>query len=138
MDHNLTIEEDAAAHVQHLENILNVFTMYHKKWYNQSHETSIFDGVNLNEKNSTSLMMESFYSEMFKFQTAQHDVRLTTIYDSDDLSSEERDSFDELYFLKIDNELTKVSPRLFALVSYVATLNWTEMNWMIIPAKRQN
>ena len=119
-----------------IEDIMNVFTVYHQQWYNQEKATNMFTGVDYSKKNSTTLMMESLYNEMHKYKEAESNPRLITIYDPDDMSMEEKSRLDEMYLLDIDSVATKFSPRLFPLVSYVATLDWRNLRWRITPIRR--
>lgn len=138
-----TVPEDVELDFDSPENadtralMLNIFIKYHQRWYKQSSNTGFLTGTDAMKKNSTSHMMESFYTELLKFKAAKKE--LTSVYEPGSVSKEEKDKFDELYLLTIDDKLTHFSPRMLSLIHHLAvkhTDDWSTIDWDIIPAKR--
>lgn len=110
--------------------LMNVFMCYYKKLFAKTGE-HMFSNVNYDEIDSTNRCMELFYEEMFKCQRHPEE-EYYEICDAGDLDIAE---VEELYTLEIDGVQQKECRGLLPLLKYVATLDWLNINWAVIPLR---
>lgn len=117
-------------------NFLNIYLWYFKHLFNQKKSMHMFEGINYEKDDSTNRCLELLYEEVEKYKEAKDDITKITLYNPDEINI---NNCQELYVLIINNEHKKVCQTLIPLIRYLATdetNKWTEMNWMIVPLKK--
>lgn len=117
--------------------IMNIFQTYYKILFKKEKNINMFDGINLEDETSTNRSLELFYEHIFKYKDYENknQIQFIELYDEDDEDVMKINS-DELYALLIDNNISKLSPSLFSVISYLANnYNWRNTIWKIINLK---
>lgn len=117
--------------------IMNIFQTYFKILFKKEKNVNMFDGINIEDETSTNRSLELFYEHIFKYKDYENknQIEFIELYDEDDEDVMKLNS-DELYALLIDNNISKLSPSLFSVISYLANnYNWRNTIWKIINLK---
>lgn len=117
--------------------IMNIFQTYYKILFKKENNVNMFDGINFDDETSTNRSLELFYEHIFKYKDYENKnkIEFIELYDEDDDDVVKLNS-DELYALLIDNNIIKLSPSLFSIMSYLANnYNWRNKIWKIINLK---
>jgi hypothetical protein len=115
---------------------VNIFQVYYKTLFNKEENNSMLNGVDPKNKTSTNRSMELFYEALSKYNTAEQsgNINFSTIYDPKQI---DLNSFDEIYALKLDGAITKLSPSLFGIITYIAHyVDWINDGWAIVSLKQ--
>ena len=114
--------------------LLNVYNCYYKQLHQKKQESTLFEDVNMESDDSTNKCLEFLYEEMFKYKkslVADKDF----LYDPSD-SEVDINKWEEMYALYIEEEHKYVCKYILPLLHYVASLDWTLLNWNIRPLKK--
>lgn len=116
---------------------LNIHQTYFKHLYNKDGEESIFEDVDLKRDNDTTRSMEFFFDAIHTYKTKlKTEPEFCDIYDVSHMQNGKIDNFTSMYMLKLDNKYHKLSPSLFAIITYIAHyVKWKTANWQIISIK---
>lgn len=114
-------------------NLLNIYTCYFKQLFRRNQGETLFDHVDYDKKNSTNKCMEFLYDEINKFNESTIEDK-DILYEPDDISVD-INKCTELYTLYINSEPLYLSKFLLPLFQYLATIDWYNIEWSIIPIK---
>lgn len=116
---------------------LNIHQIYFKHLYNKDNEEHMFEDVKLDKDNDTSRSMEFFFDALHTYKTKlESEPEFCDIYDIKHMQNGNINKFNSMYVLKLDDKYHKLSPSLFAIITYIAHyINWKTANWHIISIK---
>lgn len=114
-------------------NLINIFNCYFKKLFERKESDHMFEGINLEDSDSTNRCLEFLYEEVFKFNNS-NDEDKDTLYDPDD-DQLDINKCNELYILCIDHSPVYVCKFLLPLLQYLGEQDWLEIDWSIMPLK---
>ena len=114
-------------------NLLNIYNCYYKQLHNKSNDSTLFDNIDYDNDESTNKCLEFLYEEIFKFKKCTDEDK-DILYEPNNKEIK-IDNWDEMHVLYINNEPKYVSKFLITLLQYLATIDWTEINWKINPFK---
>ena len=117
--------------------IMNIFQTYYKILFKKDKNVNMFDCINIEDETSTNRSLELFYEHIFKYKDYENKnkIEFIELYNEDDEDVMKLNS-DELYALLIENNISKLSPSLFSIISYLANnYNWRTTIWKIINLK---
>lgn len=114
-------------------NLLNIYTYYYKQINNKDNKITMFDGINYEEHDSTNKCMETLYEEMYKYSSSEQKDK-DVLYMPEEVNLLNL-NISEAYMLYINNESKYVCRFLLPLLFYLASENWIEMKWFIVPFK---
>lgn len=114
---------------------LNVFLCYFKNLFAENKDAHMFTGIDYNKNESTTRCLEFIYNELYKYQEVENqDPTRTKLLP---ISKVDLDKFEELYILLINGEQKYMCEFLVPIIEYVATLDWTNIKWSIMPLKTE-
>jgi hypothetical protein len=125
--------EESSIHID----CMNICQVYFKTLFKKNNE-HMLTGINPKDEYSTSRSMEFMYETMFKYNTnLANNSKLCDIYVPSQLNKYLLQmDYEELYGLLIDGTIEKVSPSLFAIITYIAhEIKWKTAQWTIVPLK---
>lgn len=108
--------------------ILNVFLTYYKRKYNIDN-ISLLDDIERDDDLDTNEQLEELYEAIEYYNDFYQKHKTTPPIVRKELVDIR--NMTNVYGLEIGNELIYISESLFALITYVSTLKWTELNWNI-------
>jgi len=103
------------------QELINKYIEYYKKAYPEKNIKNMFDNINIDDQTSTNHIMEMFYTEILKFNKIDNNVYTN----SDDF---DKTKFNELFGLKINEEIKCVSFCVISLLIEVINNNYTKWN----------
>lgn len=113
--------------MENIEALINNYISYYRKTYPDKNIKNMFDDINYDDKSSTNHIMEIFYEDLLKHKNNNNkDIYI-------DFNDIDINNVDELYALKIDEEIKYISESIISLL-YVVT-NDKYDNWYIINLK---
>ncbi len=101
----------------------------------------MISGTNAKDEFSVNRSMEFMFEMMYKYNmNLSTNTKLCDIYEPHQVNNYfESSEIVELYGLTLDGLLSKVSPSLFAIVTYIAhKIDWKNINWFIVSLKSEN
>lgn len=119
---------------------LNIGQLYFKSLF-QKNKESMLEGTTVKDEYSTNRSMEFMYEIMYKYNTnIANNSKLCDIYEPDQIQKYlKAEEHEELFGLSLNNKLVKVSPSLFAIITYIShKVNWKHETWFIIPLKTES
>jgi len=127
------VEEETTKYVD----CMNICHIYFKNLFNKNNE-NMFSNVNDKDEYSTNKEMEFVYETIYKYNiNLANNTKLCDIYDPTKINNYlNKDDYNELYGLLSNNQIIKVCPSLFGIVTYIAHhVNWKneDVEWAIIP-----
>ncbi len=134
-ENNPILEEDIMA--EKMVEIINIFHIYYKILFKKEKNVTMFEGMNLEDNTSTNRSMELLFEHIYKYKDniSKNKLELIEIYNEDDSELLNLET-DELFALLINNDINKLSPSLFSIISHLANnFEWREINWKIINLK---
>jgi len=119
---------------------LNIHQIYFKNLHNRDTEEHMLHDIHDDEKKSTNRSIELFYESLYTYKTKlDSDPDYCDIYEASQLQHNKIDNFTSMFLLKIDGTYHKLSPSLFAIISYIAHyIDWKNVNWHIISLKESD
>lgn len=113
--------------------IMNVFLCHFKQLFTKKQNATLFEDIDYDKNDSTNRGMEFIFGEITKYNQSGDESK-DKLYspDSDEIDIE---LCEELYILYLESEPIFVSKYLFTLVSYVASINWSNIEWSLIKIK---
>jgi hypothetical protein len=116
---------------------LNIHQLYFKNLHNRDNDEHMLYDIDVNKQNGTNRSLELFYESLHEYKTKLNsDPEFCDIYDATQLQHNKMDNFTSMFVLKIDGTYYKLSPSIFALITYVAHyIDWKNVNWHIISLK---
>lgn len=123
-------ENDDRTHENLFKNdigIINILTLHYKKTFNVTKNVTLFDGIKDVDKD-TNKCMEFVYGEIFRYNESVINDKDVLYNLDDDIDLELHKEF---YCLMINGDPIFMSPFILPLVSYLATLDWVDMDWEI-------
>ena len=105
------------------QDLMNKYIEYYKKAYPEKNIKNMFHDINFDDQTSTNHIMEMFYTEILKFNKIDNNVYTN----SDDF---DKTKFNELFGLKINEEIKCVSFCVISLLIEVINNDYT--NWNVI------
>ena len=131
------VEEETSKYVD----CMNICHIYFKNLFRKENE-NMFTNIDDKDEYSTNREMEFVYETIYKYNiNLANNCKLCDIYEpnkiNDYLSKEE---YNELYGLSFNNQIIKVCPSLFGIITYIAhQIDWKNENiiWAIIPLKSE-
>ena len=136
-DYDFENEFEPAEQSVHLD-CLNIAQTYFKGLFKKSPNESMIAGTNIEDEYSVNRSMEFMFESMQKYNmNMATNSKLCDVYDPKIINTHLKQSeITELYGLTINDTLTKVSPSLFAVISYIAhEIDWKNVNWFITSLK---
>lgn len=118
-------------------NLLNLYLTHFKRIYRLKSTTHFFDGVDLDQPQSTSKLLEQFYDEMKKYQASNEDHRL--LIEPDQLESDRAmiEQLSEFHALLVDRKPVVYSGSILSLLAHLAHQpELLEREWKLLPYKR--
>lgn len=109
------------------DKIINTYIEYYRKIYKDDNIKTMFDNIDYNNPSSTNHIMEMFYTDILKHNKINNDIYI----DVSDIDNS--DEFDELYGLKIENNLKYISQSIISLIHIIIDNNYKD--WIIINLK---
>jgi hypothetical protein len=110
-------------------NVINIFTCYYKQTFNINQKITIFDDIPFDDKTATNKCMEFIFGEIYRYEKSNIFDKDVLYNPDDDINME---TYKELYCLMIDSEPVYISPFVLPLISYLANMEWININWSII------
>jgi hypothetical protein len=108
----------------YLTNILNIYMKYYNSDKNQ--KLHMFHSIQTEEE--TNDTMDEFMEHMKQFY--ESDDRSKQLINAEDIDV---DSYEQLFGLKINNQIVCVCEILYPILDYVAkNVDWVKINWKII------
>jgi len=134
-------EDDDPEHKLYVD-CLNIGHVYFKQVFRKTKE-HMFEGINIEDECSTNRALEYIYASIYTYKlNLTENNALCDVYDVNSLNNYlEESEYDELYGLSLNNHMTKVSPSLFSIITYIAhNIDWKnpDTEWSIIPLKNLN
>lgn len=115
--------------------MLQVFNVYFKELFKRNPKNSIFEGVDYDRLDSTNRVQELFYEHLWRYkQVHLVDIEAITIYPITEFNIND---CKELYSLKIGDEEYGCQ-YLIPLLSFLTQHNWMEIEWSLLPIKRED
>ncbi len=108
------------------ELLINKYIEYYRKTYPDNQVKNMFHDINYNDLSSTNHIMEMFYTDLLKYKKINNDIYV-------DASEVDFENIDELFGLKVDEEIRYVSQSVISLLHDV--INNKYVNWFIINLK---
>jgi hypothetical protein len=108
------------------QDIINKYIEYYKKSYPDKNVKNMFENINYEDETSTNHIMEMFYTEILKFNKIDNNVYIN----GEDF---DKDKYDDLFGLKIENNITCVSFSIISLI--IEIINNDYKDWFIIHLK---
>jgi hypothetical protein len=108
------------------EMLINKYIEYYRKTYPENQVKNMFDNINYSDLSSTNHIMEMFYTDLLKHKKICNDIYV-------DASEVDFENIDELFGLKVDEEIRYVSQSVISLIHDV--VNNKYVNWFIINLK---
>jgi hypothetical protein len=108
------------------EDIINKYIEYYKKAYPDKNVKNMFENINYDDETSTNHIMEMFYTEILKFNKIDNNIYIN----GEDF---DKNKHEDLYGLKIDNNITCVSFSIISLIIEIINNDYKE--WFIIHLK---
>lgn len=109
------------------DKIINIYIEYYRKIYKNENIKTMFDNIDYNNPSCTNHIMEMFYTDILKHNKIENDVYLE-VDDIDDINN-----IDELYGLKIEDNLKYISQSVISLIHIIVDNNYK--NWIIFNLK---
>lgn len=113
--------------------LLNIYTCYFKQLFRRQQDETMFDHIEQDQKDSTNRCMEFLYEEINKFNNSKEEDK-DVLYSPDDTSIE-IEKCNEMFILYINDIPTYVCKYLLPIMKHLATLDWSNIRWSIIPIK---
>ena len=127
-DGTIQIEEELERYVD----ILNIFQIYYRNLYNKSTNESLFEGIDYTNLSSTNRSLELLSEFIHDYKTYKElDEKMIMIYNED----ENILNYETIYALILDNNIKKLSPSIYSIFLYLASLDWKNINWKIMKVK---
>ncbi len=117
-----------------MRDIINIYMVYYKNLFQKEVDLTMFDGIDYSKSNSTSRPMELFYDHVCRYKEKEHDELNASIY----VDKEDTKEWPSLYILTLEGEEDKFCQLLVPLLSYLATKDWANSKWAIIPMKTED
>jgi hypothetical protein len=108
------------------EMLINKYIEYYRKTYPDNKVKNMFHDINYNDLSSTNHIMEMFYTDLLKHKQINNDIYV-------DASEVDFETIDELFGLKVNEEIRYVSQSVISLLYDV--INNKYVNWFIINLK---
>ena len=112
--------------------LLNIYTCYFKQLFRRQQNETMFDHLD-EEKDSTKRCMEYLYEEINKLNKSEEPDK-ETLYSPNDITLDIEKCTD-LYILYLDDTPAFACKFLLPLMGYLATKDWLNISWSIIPIK---
>ena len=131
------IEEETSKYVD----CINICHIYFKNLFRKKNE-NIFTNIDDTDKYSTNREMEFVYETIYKYNiNLANNSKLCDIYEPDKINNYlNKDDYTDLYGLSFNNEIIKICPSLFGIITYIAhEIDWKnkETIWAIMPLKSE-
>jgi hypothetical protein len=119
---------------------LNIHQIYFKNLHNKDTEEHMLHDIHEDKQNSTNRSIELFYESLHAYKIKlDSDPDYCDIYEASQLQHNKINDFTSMFLLKIDGSYHKLSPSLFAIISYIAHyIDWKNVNWHIISLKNSD
>lgn len=111
--------------------LFNVFLIYYKQLFQKDADEHMFTGIKMDEDDSTNRSMELLFEEMHKFKICPFEDK-DVLYPPGELNIED---CEELYLLTINNKNAKVCKTIIPILKCISKMDYTVINWSIIPMK---
>jgi hypothetical protein len=108
------------------ELLINKYIEYYRKTYPENQVKNMFDNINYSDLSSTNHIMEMFYTDLLKHKKINNDIYV-------DASEVDFENIDELFGLKVDEEIRYVSQSVISLLHDVVNKKYDD--WFIINLK---
>ena len=99
------------------QDIINKYIEYYKKTYPEKNLKNMFENINLDDQTNTNHIMEMLYTEILKFNKIDNNVYI-------DGSNFDKDKYNELFGLKVDNNIKCVSFCIISLLIEIINNNY--------------
>lgn len=108
----------------YMANILNIYM----KYYNSTNKTNLNMFHSIKTDDETNDTMDEFMEHIKQFyESDDYSKQLISIDDID------VDSYEQLFGLKIDNQIICVCEILYPILDYIAkNVDWVKVNWVIV------
>ena len=131
------VEEETSKYVD----CMNICHIYFKNLFRKENE-NMFTNIDDKDEYSTNREMEFVYETMYKYNiNLANNTKLCDIYEPNKINDYlNKDEYDELYGLSLNNQIIKVCPSLFGIITYIAhQIDWKneDIIWAIIPLKSE-
>ena len=131
------VEEETSKYVD----CINICHIYFKNLFRKENE-NMFHDIDDTDDYSTNREMEFIYETMYRYNiNLANNSKLCDIYEPNKINEHlNRNEYDELYGLSFNNQIIKVCPSLFGIITYIAhNIDWknNDIIWAIIPLKSE-
>jgi hypothetical protein len=131
------VEEETSKYVD----CMNICHIYFKNLFRKEHE-NMFYNIDEKDEYSTNREMEFVYETIYKYNiNLANNTNLCDIYEPNKINDYlNKNDYNELYGLSFDNQIIKVCPSLFGIITYIAHhIDWKndDIIWAIIPLKTE-
>ncbi len=122
----IDLHSDQNDNLNQYELLINKYIEYYRKSYPENQVKNMFDNINYSDLSSTNHIMEMFYTDLLKHKKINNDIYI-------DASEVDFENIDELFGLKVDEEIRYVSQSVISLLYDV--VNNKYIDWFIINLK---
>lgn len=130
IDENIDISkyepEQPGSSEEMIINIFQAFLCYFKQVFQRESKENMFDYIDPDCEDSTNKCMEIFYDHMMEFKNSP-DPNKDIMYEPDSSLVNFKG-----HVLVINNKPVYVCAYFFPLISYIAGIDWMNLNWTII------
>lgn len=112
--------------MENIEQLINNYIVYYKKTYPDTNIKNMFDNINYDDLSSTNHIMEMFYMDLLKHRKTNNIVY-------EDVSEINFDKVDEIYGLKVNENIKYISESIISLLYIIENNNYKD--WYIINLK---
>lgn len=116
---------------------INIFNIYYRQRWSKKHNQTCFEGIDQKDDKSVNNFMEFVFEEMNKYNKSDIELK-DTLFDVDHnltVAHIDYETVDEMYLLYLDDVPRYASQYLVTIVTYIAELDWANINWSIIRLK---
>lgn len=108
--------------------IMNIFQIYFQRRFLKGKRENMFKGIL--QPGETNHSIESFFDALQTYQEylQAEDTEHITMYKPEDFP---HDDTDEIYVLQIDKKDVYLSKTIYPLLEYLATIEWSNIDWDI-------
>jgi hypothetical protein len=119
-------------------NMMNIFMVYFREMFKKNPNLNMFEGVDYNKSDSTNRQMELFYEHLWKYKQDSDNDDKVSIYSLKNININD---CKELYSMRVTKKLVTEEvccQYLIPLLSLLSKQNWRNIDWSILPLKRDN